>query len=219
NNICSCCCCSLMFSPPVVVPARLFFFYYNNNPARLSPLFFNTTPQLHTTLISIFRRNKMETKTKHKVLLALDFDHTVIDNNSDTYIYKLAPDHKIPDDLKLLYRRDNWTHYMGEVFKFLYKNGVTKERIFNCLKEIKLTDGMKELLTGVPRDLTEFIIISDGNSVFIDHILKSCGLRDLFSELFTNPAQFDDNGCLHIQMYHLQDWCTLSTKNLCKGDI
>ncbi|XP_053650063.1 pyridoxal phosphate phosphatase PHOSPHO2 isoform X1 [Cherax quadricarinatus] len=208
-----------MFSPPVVVPARLFFFYYNNNPARLSPLFFNTTPQLHTTLISIFRRNKMETKTKHKVLLALDFDHTVIDNNSDTYIYKLAPDHKIPDDLKLLYRRDNWTHYMGEVFKFLYKNGVTKERIFNCLKEIKLTDGMKELLTGVPRDLTEFIIISDGNSVFIDHILKSCGLRDLFSELFTNPAQFDDNGCLHIQMYHLQDWCTLSTKNLCKGDI
>ncbi|XP_071515740.1 pyridoxal phosphate phosphatase PHOSPHO2-like isoform X2 [Panulirus ornatus] len=166
-----------------------------------------------------YTKAKMENKKKHKVLLALDFDHTVIDNNSDTYIYKLAPGCKIPDDLKVLYRKDGWTQYMGEVFKFLHRNGIKKEAILDCLKEIKLTEGMKELFTGVPRDLTEFIIISDANSVFIDHILRNCGVRDLFSELFTNPAQFDENGCLHLQMYHLQDWCTLSTKNLCKGDI
>ncbi|KAG7163230.1 probable phosphatase phospho2 [Homarus americanus] len=169
--------------------------------------------------IPVIKSSKMENKKKHKVLLALDFDHTVIDNNSDTYIYKLAPGHKIPEDLKVLYRKDGWTQYMGEVFKFLHRNGITEENMRSCLNEIHLTDGMKELLTGLPRDLTEFIIISDANSVFIDHILKHCELRDMFSELFTNPAQFDENGCLSIQMYHHQDWCTLSTKNLCKGDI
>ncbi|XP_068220752.1 pyridoxal phosphate phosphatase PHOSPHO2-like isoform X2 [Palaemon carinicauda] len=154
-----------------------------------------------------------------KVLLAFDFDHTLIDNNSDTYIYKLAPGHKIPTDLKNLYRKDGWTHYMGEVFKYLHNNGMRKEEIFNCLKEIKLTDGMRELLMGVPKERTEFIVISDSNVVFIDHILQNLGIRDLFREIFTNPAEFDDNECLHLHMYHHQDWCSLSTKNLCKGSI
>ncbi|XP_064113282.1 probable phosphatase phospho2 isoform X1 [Macrobrachium nipponense] len=161
---------------------------------------------------------KMESKDV-KVLLAFDFDHTLIDNNSDTYIYKLAPGHKIPADLKNLYRKDGWTHYMGEVFKYLHSNGMRKEDILNCLKEIKLTDGMRELLIGVPKDLTEFIIISDSNVVFIDHILQNLGIRELFCNIFTNPAEFDENGCLHLQMYHHQDWCSLSTKNLCKGSI
>lgn len=161
----------------------------------------------------------MENKVEHKVLLAFDFDHTLIDNNSDTYINKLAPGHKIPKDLKDLYRKDGWTLYMGEVFKFLHNTGISQEDIFKCLKEIKLTEGMRELLTSIPRDNTEFIVISDANSVFIDYILKSLGLRDLFQALFTNPAEFDENGCLHLQMYHNQDWCNLSTRNLCKGSI
>ena len=160
----------------------------------------------------------MESK-EQKVLVAFDFDHTLIDNNSDTYINKLAPGHKIPEDVKSLYRKDGWTLYMREVFKFLHSNGISKDDILTCLEEIKLTDGMRDLLMGVPRGSTEFIIISDSNSLFIDHILRHLGLRDLFQGIFTNPAKFDESGCLGIQMYHLQDWCSLSTKNLCKGTI
>ncbi|XP_063612123.1 pyridoxal phosphate phosphatase PHOSPHO2-like isoform X1 [Penaeus indicus] len=171
------------------------------------------------SVLNITQRAIQMSDSKVKVLLALDFDHTIIDNNCDTYIYKLAPGHKIPDDLKSLYRKDGWTHYMGEVFKYLHQNGITKEKLLNCLSEIQLTDSMRELLLGVPRDATEFIIISDANSVFIDHILKNVGLRDLFHEIFTNPAEFSKDGSLHIEMYHHQDWCTLSTKNLCKGSI
>jgi hypothetical protein len=29
----------------------------------------------------------------------------------------------------------------------------------------------------------------------------------------------DENGCLKIDYYHTQDWCDLSTVNLCKGHI
>lgn len=162
---------------------------------------------------------RMEETKNEKILLVFDFDHTLIDNNCDTYIYKLAPGGKIPDSLKSLYRKDGWTHYMAEIFKYLHENGVTKEDIFKCLSEIQLTNGMEKLLNSMPKGKSECIIISDANSVFIDHILLNFGVQHHFRKVFTNPAKFNDEGCLTIEMYHLQNWCTLSTKNLCKGHI
>lgn len=35
----------------------------------------------------------------NKILVAVDFDHTLIDANSDTYIVKLAPEQKFPEDI------------------------------------------------------------------------------------------------------------------------
>lgn len=37
--------------------------------------------------------------------------------------------------------------------------------------------------------------------------------------MYTNPAQFDASGRLTIDGYHVQDWCKLSTVNMCKGHI
>lgn len=54
---------------------------------------------------------------KEKVLLAFDFDHTIIGDNSDTYIAKLAPGGKIPKEIKDLYSERGWTHFMGQVFR------------------------------------------------------------------------------------------------------
>ena len=44
-------------------------------------------------------------------------------------------------------------------------------------------------------------------------------LEDKFDRVFTNPAKFNDDGRLEIEMYHVQDTCSLSTINLCKGQI
>ena len=91
--------------------------------------------------------------------------------------------------------------------------------MIDCISEINLTDGMKELLEFTEKTKNvEHIIISDANSVFISNILENNGLSSLFT-VFTNPAEFDSNGCLTIEPYHCQDWCTLSTVNLCKGHI
>jgi hypothetical protein len=38
------------------------------------------------------------------VLLAFDFDHTVIDDNSDTYVIKAHPEQALPRDLELSYQ-------------------------------------------------------------------------------------------------------------------
>ncbi|MCL4142292.1 UNVERIFIED_CONTAM: hypothetical protein GTU68_043784 [Idotea baltica] len=158
-------------------------------------------------------------KVEKKILVALDFDHTIINENSDTFVYQLAPDKVIPPALKALYRKDGWTHYMCEVFKFLHANSVTPDQILSCVQNTTLTEGMEELFTSLPAQDTDFIIISDSNTVFINHILKTKGLYKFFHSVFTNHAEFEKNGCLSVRMYHKQDKCDLSTINLCKGDI
>lgn len=158
-------------------------------------------------------------KILKKILVALDFDYTLINANSDTFIYQLAPNKEIPKEIKALYSVNGWTYYMKEVFKYLHKNGVTEKDILSCIEKISLTDGMNELLETLSPERTEFIIISDSNNIFINHILKNKGLVDKISSIFTNFAEFKENGCLNIEMYHQQNTCSLSTINLCKGDI
>ena len=156
---------------------------------------------------------------KNKILVALDFDHTIIDANSDTCINRLAPDGKIPDELKELYRKNGWTQYMREVFKYLHKNGISKDQLLDCVGSVSLSPGMEELFKGLPENKTEFIIISDSNILFITHILERYKLMSHFDTVFTNPAAFSEDGCLGIDMFHFQNYCSLSTVNLCKGKI
>ena len=53
----------------------------------------------------------------------------------------------------------------------------------------------------------------------IEHILETAGLHSVFSKVYTNPASFDNSGCLQLLPYHHQDWCSLSQVNMCKGHI
>ncbi|XP_046568392.1 pyridoxal phosphate phosphatase PHOSPHO2-like [Haliotis rubra] len=155
-----------------------------------------------------------------KILLALDFDHTLIDENSDLFVIRLAPNGELPQEIKGFYSDNGWIEYMGEIFKFLHVHGVKPDNFKECLSSIPLTLGMEELFAFIKEsDKFETVIISDSNSIFIDTILEKFGLKDTVTQVFTNPAMFDQNGLLTIQYYHTQDWCSLSTVNLCKGHI
>lgn len=156
---------------------------------------------------------------QEKVLLAFDFDHTIISKNSDTYVAKLAPEGKIPPAIKALYSDQGWTRFMGEVFRYLHDHKTTPQQILECMTEIDFSPGMKDLLCSLDKEKTESIIISDANSVFINHILKHHDMQANFQQVFTNPAYFNQDGRLEIEMYHVQDTCSLSTVNLCKGQI
>jgi len=166
--------------------------------------------------------NKMEgheVSTTERVLLVFDFDHTLIDENSDLSVLKLAPNGKLPEEIANLYSDRGWTKYMGEIFKYLHSIGKTPHNILSCMSEIPLTEGMQELLDFTKsNEMFEHIVISDSNSVFIEHILEQKGMPQVF-KTFTNPAKFQDDGCLILDKYHRQDWCDLSTDNLCKGHI
>jgi len=158
-------------------------------------------------------------KMQSKILLAFDFDHTVMEGNTDVIVQELAGPDGIPEEIKSLYKTTGWTEYMGQIFAHLHSNGVQQPMIENCMNGIPFVEGMKEMLFGLNQDLFDVVIISDSNSFFINCILKHFGLSDRIQRVYTNPASFDDDGCLRIKYYHTQDWCSLSTINLCKGSI
>jgi len=160
-----------------------------------------------------------QSQMKSKILLAFDFDHTMIEDNSDTHVQKLSPGGKIPDSMKDKYDPDGWTEWMGTIFRYLHQHGTTPQHMLANMAQIPWVAGMENLLQNLNLERYEVIIISDSNSVFIKHCLESAKLSHVVSETYTNPAYFDESGCLNIEFYHNQDWCDLSTINLCKGHI
>jgi len=154
-------------------------------------------------------------------LMIFDFDHTITDKNTDVEVQKLAPGGNIPQssELRGLCSSQGWTQFMGAVFDLLHQNQTTQTEILSLMSGLDFVEGMDHLLHSVISDLSgTIIIISDSNSIFIDHILETKGCKDLISKVFTNPARWVD-GKLLIEPYHDQDTCKLSTRNLCKGQI
>ncbi|XP_022919252.1 probable phosphatase phospho2 isoform X2 [Onthophagus taurus] len=155
-----------------------------------------------------------------KNLAIFDFDHTIIDLNSDIVIRDLIPTDDIPNNVKEQYKSDGWTAYMQGIFKLLHARKVGESVMKEIIEGILPLNGMDGLLMCLKRDYnTDSIIVSDSNSYFINTWLKKYKLESCVDGVFTNPAHFDENGLLNIEMYHLQTDCNLSTKNLCKGRI
>jgi len=151
-----------------------------------------------------------------------DFDHTITDANTDVEVQKLAPGGNIPasSEMRGLYSDKGWTEFMGAVFALLHKNGRSRDEILALMAGLVLTPNMQDLLTlAVSRLGATIAIISDSNSVFIEHILQIQGLDHCIHKVFTNPAKWSESGLLQIEPYHHQETCQLSTKNLCKGQI
>jgi len=155
-------------------------------------------------------------------LLVFDFDHTMTNLNTDVEVQKLAPGGDIPasSEMRGLYSDKGWTEFMGAVFALLHENNTTQAEILSLMAELEFTPNMSSLLEESVKDLgATIIIISDSNSVFIEHILKVKKMDHLVDKVFTNPARWTEEGKLVIEPYHHQETCTLSTKNLCKGQI
>ncbi|KAM5280507.1 pyridoxal phosphate phosphatase PHOSPHO2 [Ctenodactylus gundi] len=155
-----------------------------------------------------------------KILLVFDFDNTIIDDNSDTWIVQCAPDQKLPIELKNSYQKGFWTEFMDRVFKYLGDEGVREDEMKRTMTSIPFSPGMMELFNFIRKNKDKFdcIIISDSNSVFIDWILEATSFRDMFDRVFTNPAAFDSNGHLTVENYHAHS-CDRCPKNLCKNVV
>ncbi|XP_012284391.1 pyridoxal phosphate phosphatase PHOSPHO2 [Orussus abietinus] len=154
-----------------------------------------------------------------RLLIAFDFDNTIADDNTDCVIRKLLPDEKYTESVKSMYLSTGWTAYMGKICELLHENGITAKQIIDAVENIPAAPGMDELLNQLYSSDCETIVISDANSLSINHWLRCKKLDHTIARVFTNPARFDGEGVLKIEMYHKQDWCKLSSVNLCKGYI
>jgi pyridoxal phosphate phosphatase PHOSPHO2 len=163
---------------------------------------------------------------------AFDFDNTIINFNSDTYINKLIDSGKkikFPNEIEILRDTHGWTQRMNAVFKYMLDvHKINKEIMINCIKEIQIEKPMLDLLGELNKNQFEIIIISDANSIFIETILKENGISEYISKIYTNPAHFDDNDCLRVTPFNEifnknGEIFTCETgiceRNMCKGTI
>ncbi|KAJ2993798.1 hypothetical protein HDV02_002074 [Globomyces sp. JEL0801] len=128
-----------------------------------------------------------------KYLIALDFDFTTIDEDSDMYILKqLSPDLIEPFKQSKMQWTDLCHHMAGE----LHSKGFKETDIRNALHTIPFNPAMKEFFELVHGLGNEIIIISDANHVYIDTISKAKNIHHYISHVVTNPAHFDDTGRL-----------------------
>lgn len=157
-----------------------------------------------------------------KTLFVFDFDHTLIDDNSDTNVMSLCSELTGLTTRNLSSKRleyGGWTKFMDHVFSLIHEQGHTKEDITKHMKEVRLYDQALDAVHALHKcEAADSIILSDSNTIFIDIILDECGVKDFFDAVITNPAHFDETGRLHVREYHAHncDSCE-RTPNLCKG--
>lgn len=156
-----------------------------------------------------------------KLLAVFDFDHTIIEDNSGIVARDLIPYSVIPHQVKNLYKTKGWTIYMQEIFKLLHKNKISETKIRKAVELMPAVKKMDELLKWLKDSDCEVIIISDSNSLFINHWLVCNNLNNCVKETFTNPAHFNTDGLLCVQLYHRQNGSNVrwQTERLCKASI
>ncbi|XP_049455514.1 pyridoxal phosphate phosphatase PHOSPHO2 [Epinephelus fuscoguttatus] len=155
-----------------------------------------------------------------KTLMVFDFDHTVVDDNSDTWVVRCLPDQTLPDSVKNTYRKGHWTEFMGRVMNYIGDQQVSPDRVRSVMESIPFTPGMSDLLTFIleHKSTIDCIIISDSNTMFIDWILQAYGFQAAVDQVFSNPAKVNDLGYTEVQHHHSHD-CKRCPVNLCKKKV
>ncbi|MEW5308976.1 MAG: hypothetical protein WDW38_000893 [Sanguina aurantia] len=155
-------------------------------------------------------------------LVVFDFDHTIVDDNSDTFIYSAAPSGGLPRSVQALCREGHWTEFMNDTFAHLHSQGVSTERMLDTLRGIPWTPGFVELLAYLRGNsqLFETIILSDSNTLFICEILSTTpDALGTFSAILTNAGVAVPDQPLHITPFHTParpHTCPRCSHNLCK---
>ncbi|XP_068597992.1 pyridoxal phosphate phosphatase PHOSPHO2 [Brachionichthys hirsutus] len=155
-----------------------------------------------------------------KTLMVFDFDHTVVDDNSDTWVIRCLPSRTLPDSVRRLYRRGHWTDFMCKVMAYIGEQEVGPDGVRGVMEAIPLTAGMVELLSFIAehKSSIDCIVISDSNAIFIDWILQRSGLRAAVDQVFTNPAKFNERGHMEVASHHAHS-CSRCPANLCKRAV
>jgi pyridoxal phosphate phosphatase PHOSPHO2 len=152
------------------------------------------------------------------ILFALDFDATIVEEDSDYYILKtLAPQLQL--ELKEgSQRKEQWTDLCDRMVGRLHELKYSPDQITAAIRSIPFNPAMEQAL-GLARQNGSVLIISDANTVYIDEIAREKGFHNHVSAVITNPGVFDCEGRLHISRHTTKDAhsCSRCPINLCKG--
>lgn len=153
-------------------------------------------------------------------VILFDFDHTLIDCNSDPWVVDQLGATQLMNSLM---RVLPWTSLMDRMMLELHQQGKTVGDIEQSLKTIPVCLEMIRAIKSAHSLGCDLRIVSDANSFYIKTILENYDLLQYFSEIHTNPASVDNDGRLRIFPYHsytvAAHGCELCPANMCKGAI
>ena len=132
-------------------------------------------------------------------LFAFDFDHTIIDANSDLQIQEAYNTEPVPEYLKVVAKDRGWVTYMQEMYRFHYTTDVSRKDFHQELNSMPFVPNMPECFAQLKKLGGELIVISDANTYFIRHTLQHHRLLKHFNDVFANPSHFDHKGQLIIR--------------------
>lgn len=151
-----------------------------------------------------------------------DFDHTIIQDNTDVKILEAFPDFN-PAPYKNIYKEEGWTAYMNKIYEVFRENELHKEDFERVLRTIELTPGMKELFEFIakhPRIFECIIASADSNSWCIEYLLKHHKIAGVFKDVFTNHGRWEcDTLIVEPYCHEKKHECQRCSSNMCKSAI
>ncbi|XP_072943245.1 pyridoxal phosphate phosphatase PHOSPHO2-like [Epargyreus clarus] len=149
-----------------------------------------------------------------KSLAVFDFDRTIVNGDSDATIINSLKEKNPPPEWDS--ENYDWTPYMDNVFEHAYSAGMSQDHILDCIASMPPTPGVEELITTLDARGWDVLVITDANSVFVDHWFKTHGLKSCITSVITNPASWQ-RGRLYISPCARAAGCPRCPDNLCKA--
>ncbi|CAM9123873.1 unnamed protein product [Ectocarpus sp. 6 AP-2014] len=159
------------------------------------------------------------------VLIVWDFDWSLVNENSDTWVIKQLGQELMPEFRRLREEENlGWTQIMNRQMRSLWKKGVSESEIKWSMSRLPVFQRMLDAVCLAGRGGAQQAVVSDANTVFIEEFLKHHGIRGLFGKgISTNGGVFTEDGRLDVQPYHTNQaaphGCRLCPPNMCKGSI
>jgi pyridoxal phosphate phosphatase PHOSPHO2 len=160
-----------------------------------------------------------ESKIGNKTLVVWDFDWSLVNENSDTWIVKVLESARHAA-MRARYHAEfegNWTGLMDTTLRELSEVH-DKEALLQALLTIPV-DPHTLLALRLYMNKTEQRILSDANSWFIAAITEHLEVDHHFTTVVTNPSRWEQAGrILRVAPFHAHT-CLRCPSNLCKGQV
>ncbi|KAF0683868.1 Aste57867_24094 [Aphanomyces stellatus] len=152
-------------------------------------------------------------------LVVFDYDWSLINCNSDTYIFEQRqPD--LMEHLRQLCKDGlKWTQAIDQT---LAKLTCTKQELLDTIARVPVQPGMLDAVHLAHEKGWDVVIVSDANTDFIRSMLELHGLTSIIQQVYTNHSEFIGD-ILHVTPFHPLDQpphgCPRCPPNMCKGSI
>eukprot|EP00904_Undaria_pinnatifida_P013007 jgi/Undpi1/8837/HiC_scaffold_25.g11299.m1 len=138
------------------------------------------------------------TSTCGSVLVVWDFDWSLVNENSDTWVVKQLGDELMPKFRSLRKEEQlGWTQIMNRQMRSLWEKGVTESEIKWSMSRLPVFQRMLDAACMAAAAGAEQAVVSDANTVFIEEFLNHHGILSLFGRgITTNGGVFKEDGRL-----------------------